>query len=1066
MPGLQWTHVTVPAAGGLDEATAQRVRPPDRLSITNGYFKRNGEVAKRQGFTRLVNSHDDATFEGCKGILSTGEELCKIGKTYLWALHDEAQKWRIRGHVAPAAAKSRRLFREATSYGISDIAYANDFALVVAERQFYGTASTLDVTRGLVATAYAVTDRQVDERKPYTSDGETTTARDQLHSPRCCAVGNTIMGWCLKVCDGTVEELIRYYNFDTTTNTLTKPAASLVTTVAASAVNGDPVRSYDVIPNAAGGYLVAWIEDITGDCIVRRYNAAHAQQATTTISSGANAFRTVALCENSSLSRVYVALELTGGTPQIDVYSRNNSTLAADANASVTFAPSATETLLDGLSATVETDGNHIILAWAPIDAHAEGRRMRCVVDVLNSNLTQVSNAQRSMYGMANRSRPFMHGTRCFVVCGTTSATHVHDNNDIFSVGGTALQTSAYESHVLMEVFFSEPNRSTNDFQPAFCGVWDVGTAVQLEYDRYFQGSANNVVNVSTDKWMTVDNSMVYALASSDDMPLAAVDELELDFAAAVTWTPVHRGCVAISGSFISWYDGQNATELGFVASPFPFGPLTQSNVGGADLVVGEEYQWISAINAYDGKGNLHRSLPSAPVFAEITAGNNTVSLRFLTSHATNRLNIQRATVDVFRANDDSVYKRISEAARFLENRGASNHVTVDFRDTGMAQGPMLYTTGGEIEAVCPEGARALATGLGRLWAGDSVRGDRVQYSKPIAPGTAFEDAIAPEFNEGFGYLVEAGKRVTGLADMDGKMLVFTEASIYYIAGRGPDDAGAANDFSGLVLMTADAGCIEPRSVVGYPGGVFFRSKAGIYAVTRGQGLQFLGDKVRDSLESYPTVTSAVLVPKSSHVRFTCINAAGTDGIILVYDYLHNAWTRWEIKQTGGSAFVPVGACVHKDVYHIVDATGLVMKEDSATWFDDSTQPAVYVPLSITMGWLQPAGPMGWYRVRRFAPLCSWKDSHQLTVGVAYDYSNSIIESQVFTQTQIAAFEDQGAREQPLIHPNRGKCQSFKVTLTDANDSATTGEGFVFDGLTFEIGIKRGAAKVGAETMR
>jgi len=63
-----------------------------------------------------------------------------------------------------------------------------------------------------------------------------------------------------------------------------------------------------------------------------------------------------------------------------------------------------------------------------------------------------------------------------------------------------------------------------------------------------------------------------------------------------------------------------------------------------------------------------------------------------------------------------------------------------------------------------------------------------------------------------------------------------------------------------------------------------YLSRTGICNLGRGLAVDRVGDEVQDKLAAYPTITSAVVVSAKDQIRFTCLDSAGTAGIILVFE--------------------------------------------------------------------------------------------------------------------------------------------------------------------------------------
>jgi hypothetical protein len=309
---------------------------------------------------------------------------------------------------------------------------------------------------------------------------------------------------------------------------------------------------------------------------------------------------------------------------------------------------------------------------------------------------------------------------------------------------------------------------------------------------------------------------------------------------------------------------------------------------------------------------------------------------------------------------------------------------------------------------------------------------------------------------------MERGESVNGISAMDMATVVLTDRNIYLVSGYGPDNLGRGDDMSRLTSIPTDDGCIEPRSVVSYPEGVFFQSSRGLYELSRGQGVASTGEPVRDLLDAYPVVTSAVVVPGERQVRWTVTNEAGNDGRIIVYDYRIKAWFEWQVYRGSRTTFVPVGATFVDGTYFVTDANGTVMFEDTTTHYDDATN---YVPMVIETGEIQPAGVGQWMQVTDVVALCEKVDAHQAKVTFAYDYQATPGSAEAtWSAAIIDSMHAPTVREQLARKPSTVRMQSFRVRIEDDTDGTpTTGAGFVAHAITAQVAILPGGPRVEAQ---
>jgi len=154
----------------------------------------------------------------------------------------------------------------------------------------------------------------------------------------------------------------------------------------------------------------------------------------------------------------------------------------------------------------------------------------------------------------------------------------------------------------------------------------------------------------------------------------------------------------------------------------------------------------------------------------------------------------------------------------------------------------------------------------------------------------------------------------------------------------------------------------------------------------RNLSVQLIGDPIKDILDQYPVITSAVTVPEKTQVRFTATTSNGAEGVVLIYDYRVNQWMYWSVEEAGGVQNVPfVSAAMHKGAYYAIESDGTLWKEDVTKWKDDAD--SIYYQMNIQTAWLQGAQQSGWQRIYRATALCEQKDTMSLRMRVRNDFN-------------------------------------------------------------------------------
>ena len=172
-----------------------------------------------------------------------------------------------------------------------------------------------------------------------------------------------------------------------------------------------------------------------------------------------------------------------------------------------------------------------------------------------------------------------------------------------------------------------------------------------------------------------------------------------------------------------------------------------------------------------------------------------------------------------------------------------------------------LYTNGGVLENASPPMSNLMLYDGGRVYLVPDEDRTTIWYSKAKSIGTSIE------FSAFLTKQITDGGDITGLASMDGKIIVFKRNQIRYFAGDGPSNLGVG-DFSPDVLVIPDLGC---RSVLARTDeGVVFQSDRGIHMLTRSMQIKHMGEKT----DRYNAIdaTSAVVMKANEELRFLLAN--------------------------------------------------------------------------------------------------------------------------------------------------------------------------------------------------
>lgn len=326
----------------------------------------------------------------------------------------------------------------------------------------------------------------------------------------------------------------------------------------------------------------------------------------------------------------------------------------------------------------------------------------------------------------------------------------------------------------------------------------------------------------------------------------------------------------AVPGGLPRYYDGAWSNEIGF-----PCGPsVVLDTPGGAGAMTPSSvYRYVFVLEYYDAQGQRCLSYASSPYSVTLGAGNSSVTLEILVPQIWGAPN---AAVSDKRSVSLRVYRTAASVGtvfRFVPINNYPNgipagpysyRVTVidTVADADIADQEAVYVQVGN--AVSNYRAPACRFGTeheGRLVVAGGWEPGKYYCSKTFLPGEGIQ------FGDSEAFTGTCPEAITGLASLDGSLIVFSERGIYTTNGDGPYDDGT-NSFPPLRRLPGRVGCVDWRSVVVLSDGVLFRSADGIYLLPRGlSSPSFVGAAVKNSLRRYPeTFGSAVCTKVTSDV--------------------------------------------------------------------------------------------------------------------------------------------------------------------------------------------------------
>jgi len=507
-----------------------------------------------------------------------------------------------------------------------------------------------------------------------------------------------------------------------------------------------------------------------------------------------------------------------------------------------------------------------------------------------------------------------------------------------------------------------------------------------------------------------------------------------------------------ISGGTLKNYDGATVTEDNFYL--YPEGLTAGANSASGGSMSNGTYQYIAIYSWFDNKGQLHRSATSLPLTVTLAAGGT--SQTQIVNIPTLRLTQKRLSfIELYRTEaSGTLFYAVTTLTSPEFNTEVSNtkSITDSISDATLIGREPLYTTGGILDNDPSPNASIVTTWKNRLIVAGLEDEQQLGYSKEYTPGTP------PQFSDFFRINVSnQGGPITALGVLDDKLIIFKQSSLYVLSGNGPNAAGEQNDYGTPDLISSDAGCSDPSSIVVTPFGLMFKSSKGIQLLDRGLTIQYVGAPV-EAYNAY-TITAASLVSNSNQVRFLTSN-----NYALVYDTYFQKWSVFD-NHGGKDGEIVDG------VYTYLRNDGLVFEEDNSN-LDNGEAISLY----IDTGWLSFAGIQGYQRVYKMLGLGEFYSPHQLLIQAYYNYNDIVLSEKTINSEDFINSEAYGDSTtygsdafyggdanlnayQFRLDMKIQKAQSIRIKITELQND-TYGQGLALSNLNFEVGLKAGTGKI------
>lgn len=978
---LQKQNFNIPISLGLDQKTDPfQVETGRALRLENARFYKTGKLQKRFGLVALPTSSDSTAINSTtvSAVVADNEYLAVKTTNGVYGYSEGSEKWRRQVPLVTGA----KIQTELVSVNGYDHLYQDQ------DTTSDGTHTAFAYLQTIGATYFAAVILKDN------STGEIKTNSIAL------SVGMTVRVACVKS-NGLVRVHLFYFQAPNMRRAIFDEDLEVITS-GTSIVSAVITSQYDLCKSSNRIYIAR----LTTTSLEMRgydFDGVQTNTASFTVTNG--------IASTAAAARG-MCLILSGSTLHLSWSASTSLVIMGFSTALANTIPEYNvSTGTANYRVSIAFDGTNIyrISDRLPLSAANEYEGL---IEVLSVGASYLQTSSTSFYRLNLASQAFVIGTKVYFIGVCNEAI-----NKTFTIFNATDYT--------MVQYFTPGSADTPNVPATLQGIPMVPKCTVINSEVY---TVLPRVKVETDDFNGVQHgTMDVSLRFSSNF---------LDNARSKIGDRIY-----LQDGYTLEMDKNRPHENGFVLNPHIIAATAIAGVADP-AVANKSFAYQVVYEYYDSQGNLTRSGVSAIALTG-TTGANTQNIRVRIANPLASLkystfdNIKQVNVVIYRTTTGpgSVFYRVGQLA--MINTGESADFSDDIDDTILTDNQTIYTTGDVLANAAAPAAQYCFSGGNRLFLVGLEEKDEVAYSKkqPFGQSVAFADLFRLRVSSG---TFSDKSPLNSGAYMDGKVILFRRQSIYFLQGDGPTDTGLGS-FSEPEIISSDAGCVEPRSVLNTPEGVMFKSAKGIYLLTRGLSTEYVGAPVEDFNSA--NIHSAILNDKANEARFYL-----TTGVCLVYNYLFKTW----------STFTDQGT-VDSDSWQglpVVIKSNTVFQE-TENIFQDGTS---YYSMTYGTPWLKPDLLQGYFRVYRLYIIGTNKSSHTLKLRIYTDYDDSTYEeySLVLNTSEQPQYQFQ-------VHMTKQKVESIRFELFDTDHaSASTGEAYDLSNIQIEMGIKAGGFKLAA----
>lgn len=929
---LRKGQVAIRFGRGVETSIDEKAVPATSLLVLeNGVFTRTTSIVKRNGYASLGRAIESSSssLTGATRLARRGSELVAFTSSRCYSHQSTADQWSDAGAVFSVVGSDRPAVRTGTQQTMPDHATNGGVTAYAWEDSQGGVWwTTVDADSGRV------------HRAPTQADalGE---------RPRCVAVGALLHVYYAVPTQGRVMVLVVNPSL---------PSAAVTPTILVNDLHAtNPAYDAATTDRTGTPAVIAWMEQGTTDYRVGFVDASgvlgspgtgHPSVVRKTATAAAAS--PIAVAYNTTSDEIAVAYVLTGANGDgVVTFHLANSPITDMGTAVAYNNPAATIVRIALAFASDEA-------AWVAFE----------VDDAAPTKRYTVANSATSalVVGTETTIRSVGLASRAFAIGADVFATFVHDATYFGVYLVLRLSDFACVARQLAGQGAGAPTQTHLSSAHVAADI----VKICLPYRE-------RVISKNNDKFTETGLRLVSLDFDSEDSHVTAEMGRSLFMAGA---------CPQI-------YDGRSWSEFGFHIGPEA---IATAGAAGGSMTVSSTYLYRAWYEWTNAQGEIERGPTSFGTTVVTGAADTQVTLTLPALRVTKKLNVRicvarslpGASALLWRVS--SLDPSASGANGYIANVTTADTVTFIDRmsDANLQLQDTLYTTGGILSNDPTSLGSVVAAGKNRLFFSDQSDGNVVRYTQEIEDG-GYMPEVAPELTlrcDPF------GGDVTGLAVMDGALIIFKGSAIYGTAGEGPTAAGDSTNggFTSPIQLPGDVGCTDPNSIAVTPIGIMFKSAKGLRLLDRSRQIRDIGDPV-DAYKDQSVRRATVMRDRSQVVFLT------DSGKTLLYDWRVGQWSTFTNHEGRDAALID-------GVYHYLRTDERVFRETADLYSDAGRS----IRLRMETAWIHLQEQLqGFARLYHLHLLGERKSAHQLSVQARTNYLQTWCDPMYLDATGAAA---------------------------------------------------------------